>query len=110
MAVGFAVVNEVITKNLSHNAKVKGEYIAQKLEEIKNTYGLKNIRGKGLLLAFDLPSEKGSEIIDGCLKEGLIINAPRPSVIRLMPPLIVTKEEIDKMFRILCKVLDSVLL
>lgn len=110
MAVGLTVVNEVINKNLSHNAKVQGEYIFQKLEEIKNTYELKNIRGKGLLSAFDLPSEKGNEIVDCCLKEGLIINAPRPSIIRLMPPLIVTKEEIDEMFRILCRVMDLVLL
>jgi acetylornithine/N-succinyldiaminopimelate aminotransferase len=108
MAVGLAVVSEVINKNVSHNAKVQGEYIIKKLMEIKNKYGLKGIRGRGLLIAFDLPSDIGTEIVDKCLDKGLILNAPRPSIIRLMPPLIVTKNEIDKMFNILCEVLDEV--
>jgi len=43
------------------------------------------------------------------LNEGLMLNSPRPSTIRLMPPLIVTKEETDKMIDILSKVLDKTL-
>lgn len=110
MAAGLAVVSEIINKNLSYNAKVQGEYIVKKLNEIKNIYGLKNIRGKGLLLAFDLPQNKGKEIVDKCLEEGLLLNSPRPSIIRLMPPLIITHEDTDIMFNILSKVLDTILL
>ena len=110
MAVGLAVVSEVINKNLSYNAKIQGEYILNKLNEIKSKYKLKNIRGKGLLLAFDIPENKGSEIVEGCLKEGLLINSPRPAIIRLMPPLIITKKDTDIMLKILCKVLDKILL
>ena len=110
MAVGLAVVSEVINKNLSYNAKIQGEYILNKLNEIKSKYKLKNIRGKGLLLAFDIPENKGSEIVEGCLKEGLLINSPRPAIIRLMPPLIITKKDTDIMFKILCKILDKIFL
>jgi len=110
MAVGLAVVSEVINKNLSYSAKVQGEYIIKRLNEIKSKYRLKNIRGKGLLLAFDIPENKGSEIVERCLKEGLLINSPRPAVIRLMPPLIITEKDTDIMFNILCKVLDKILL
>lgn len=110
MAAGLAVVSEIINKDLSHNAKVQGEYIIEKLNEIKDRYGLKNIRGKGLLLAFDLPESKGKEIAEKCLEEGLLLNSPRPSTIRLMPPLIITHEDTDAMFDILCKVLDILLL
>lgn len=107
MAVGLAVVKEIINKNLSENAKLQGEYLISKLEEISSKYKLKNIRGKGLLIAFDLPTENGSKIVSECLKEGLLINSPRPSIIRLMPPLIVTEKDTDKMISILCKVLDE---
>ncbi|MDD3225254.1 MAG: acetylornithine/succinylornithine family transaminase [Clostridium sp.] len=107
MAVGLAVVQEIINKDLSENAKLQGEYLTSKLEEISSKYKLKNIRGKGLLIAFDLPTENGSEIVSECLKEGLLINSPRPSIIRLMPPLIVTEKDTDKMISILCKVLDK---
>lgn len=109
MAVGLAVVKEIINKNLSHNAKIQGEYIIKKLNEIKDKYGLANIRGKGLLLAFDIPEDKGSEIVEECMKEGLLINSPRPSIIRLMPPLIITEKDTNNMFNILCKVLNEVL-
>lgn len=110
MAAGLAVVGQILNKNLSLNAKVQGEYIIEKLNEIKDRYGLKNIRGKGLLLAFDLPESKGKEIAQKCLEEGLLLNSPRPSTIRLMPPLIITHKDTDAMFDILCKVLDILLL
>jgi len=110
MAAGMAVVSEIINKNLSYNAKLQGDYIVSKLNEIKTIYGLKNIRGQGLLLAFDLPSNKGKEIVDKCLEKGLLLNSPKPSIIRLMPPLIVTHQDTDIMVNILCKVLDIILL
>lgn len=110
MAAGLAVVGEIINKNLSNNANIQGKYIIKKLNEIKDKYKLTNIRGKGLLLAFDISKNNGSEIVEECLKEGLLINSPRPSIIRLMPPLIVTQKDTDVMINILSKVLDRVLL
>ncbi|AJA46598.1 acetylornithine aminotransferase [Clostridium pasteurianum DSM 525 = ATCC 6013] len=109
MAVGMAVVEEVINKKLFINAEIQGNYILKKLRELKDKYKLKNIRGNGLLIAFDLPCDKGTEIVDKCLHEGLILNSPRPSIIRLMPPLIVTEKDTDNMINILTKVLDLTL-
>lgn len=110
MAAGLAVVGEIINKNLSDNAKVQGKYIVEKLNEIKSKYGLKNIRGKGLLIGFDIPKDKGSEIVEECLKQKLLINSPRPFTIRLMPPLILTQKDTDIMINIFCKVLEKILL
>lgn len=109
MAVGMAVLEEVINKKLFINAEIQGNYIFKKLDELKDKYKLKNIRGNGLLIAFDLPCDKGTEIVDKCLQEGLILNSPRPSIIRLMPPLIVTEKDTDNMISILTKVLDLTL-
>lgn len=109
MVAGLAVVGEIINKNLAHNANIQGEYIIKRLNKIKDKYKLTNIRGKGLLLAFDIPEDKGSEIVEECLNAGLLINSPRPSIIRLMPPLIITENDTDKMLNILCSVLDKVL-
>ena len=109
MAVGMAVVNEIIDKNLSKNAEKQGEYIRYQLTSIASKYNLINIRGKGLLIAFDLPVEKGSEVVSQCQKKGLLLNSPRPAYIRLMPPLIVTFPEIDEMIAILSDVLTEVL-
>lgn len=107
MAVGIAVVSELIKKNLSYEAEQQGNYIKSKLNELKAKYKFENIRGKGLLIGFELTDTDGQTIVDKCLETGLLINSPHGSTIRLMPPLIVTKDDIDKMFDILCLVLDE---
>lgn len=109
MAVGFAVVKEVMEKNLPMNAAVQGGYIIEKLNSIKDKFCLSNIRGKGLLIAFDLPEEKGAEVVSECLKQGLVVNSPKPSTLRLIPPLTVSGKDIDEMMLLLCKALEKVL-
>lgn len=106
MAVGYAVIREVLDKKLWENAKEMGIYIRGKLQKLTEDYPLFNIRGKGLLIAFDLEDEKASQLVQLCLEEGLIINTPKPCTIRLIPPLIITKEEIDDMIFILSKCLN----
>lgn len=101
MAVGYAVLQAIIDQDIMGNVKKQGEYLINRLKDIAEDFQLTNIRGRGLLIAFDLPLDKGSEIVAGCLEDGLIINSPRPSIIRLMPPLIVKNEEIDVMMKIL---------
>jgi len=61
-----------------------------------------------LLVAFDLPQAKGSEVVASCLANGLLINSPQPAMIRLMPPLIVTNKDIDHMIEILCSTLTKI--
>ena len=109
MAVGLAVMQEVLEKNLVDNAAMQGEYIQKKLRERAARFQLTNIRGKGLLLAFDLPTEQGAEVVAACLRQGLLVNSPQPATIRLMPALIVNTAEIDWMTEILANVLQEVL-
>ena len=108
MEVGYAVVNEILSKDLSGNAAKQGEYLQQQLQRIASRFDLSNIRGMGLLIAFDLPKDNGSEVVAQCLQSGLLINSPQPSMVRLMPPLIVTTEDIDLMMNKLTAVLASV--
>ncbi len=109
MAVGLAVMREVLEKKLADNAAMQGEYIRKKLHEIAARFQLTNIRGKGLLIAFDLPTEQGAAVVAACLRQGLLVNSPQPAMIRLMPALIVSSAEIDEMVEILTKVLAEVL-
>ena len=108
MEVGYAVVNEILSKDLSANAAKQGEYLQHQLQGIASRFGLANIRGMGLLIAFDLPAENGSEVVAQSLQSGLLINSPQPSMVRLMPPLIVTSEDIDLMMQKLTAVLANV--
>lgn len=56
---------------------------------------IKEVRGKGLMIGIELYCE-GKGIVKRCLENGLIINCTRDKVIRLLPPLIITQEEVDR--------------
>ena len=109
MEVGYAVVKEIIDKQLAENAARQGAYLTERLQGIAEQFDLSGIRGQGLLVAFDLPAAKGSEVAAACLQNGLLVNSPQPATIRLIPPLIVTAAGIDAMIEILTDVLVRVL-
>jgi len=100
-AVGLAVLNEIITRDLAGNAEQQGRYLIMRLKELSLTTSLSNVRGLGLLLAFDVPEGSAAPLVNYCMRQGLLLNAPNSSTIRLMPALIVSKQDIDEMLAIL---------
>jgi predicted acetylornithine/succinylornithine family transaminase len=81
-----------------------GRYFLEGLGELKKKYAfIKDVRGKGLLVGMELDFA-GKEIVTACLKEGFLINCTVETVLRFMPPFIVTEEEID----LLLKALDGI--
>jgi acetylornithine/N-succinyldiaminopimelate aminotransferase len=109
MAVGIAVVEEIIKHDLSSYALKMGDYIKEKLSAEASRFNLSNIRGRGLLLAFDVSKEVGKEIVNKALTKGLLLNSPRPLSIRLMPALIVEKGHVDEMISVLRATLEEIL-
>ena len=61
---------------------------------------VKEVRGRGLILGMELAKE-GKAVVETCLREHVIVNCTAGNVIRLVPPLIVTKEEIDTVIKAL---------
>jgi acetylornithine/N-succinyldiaminopimelate aminotransferase len=100
MAAGFAVVNRIISKNICRHVEETGNYLFERLKELESSGRIKKVRGMGLLAAFDLVNSTGKEMVERCLKDGLLVNSPKPVSIRLFPPLIVMKKEIDVMLSI----------
>lgn len=101
MAVGFAVLDELINNNIIDHAQKMGMLVEQRLHDLEEKYEIINIRGKGLLLAFDLTMTTGQEFVKNCLTHNLLINSPLKNTIRLMPPLVVSEKDIDIMIGIL---------
>ncbi|MDD1749570.1 MAG: aminotransferase class III-fold pyridoxal phosphate-dependent enzyme, partial [Methanothrix sp.] len=64
---------------------------------------VKDVRGMGLLVGMELERD-GKEIVTACLREGFLINCTVDTVLRFMPPLIISEEEID----LLVGTLDSI--
>jgi acetylornithine/N-succinyldiaminopimelate aminotransferase len=80
----------------------RGKYFKARLQKLADKYPdkVKEVRGEGLLLGLDL-KKKGSPIVAACLEKGLIVNCTADTVIRLVPPLIVTEKEIDEAVAVL---------
>jgi acetylornithine/N-succinyldiaminopimelate aminotransferase len=107
MAAGIAVMEELTKPGFLKKVTETGEYLRGRLEELSGQYGLGEVRGKGLLLAFDLQKEIGPDVVEEAIKRGLLINSPRKNTLRFMPALTVTRAEIDQMITILKNLLES---
>ncbi len=103
-AASYAQIKEIIDNNLSDNSDKMGEYFRSLL--VKLPY-VKEVRGKGLMIGVEFDRDIATDVKYNSADSGLLITAVRPSVIRLVPPLNVTKEECDKAFEILKSVLNN---
>ncbi len=105
-AAANAVLDVFATDDLLANVVKVGSYFKDKLKGLQARYPDKilEVRGEGLLLGMEL-ANPGKPIVDGCLERGLIINCTAGNVIRLVPPLIVSVEEIDFAVAIMSEVM-----
>lgn len=98
----------IIEENLSEQATEKGAYIKEKFNKLGETCSvIKNIRGLGLLLGIEL-TVKAKPVQEFCLAEGLLINCVQNKVLRLVPPLNISYEDIDKALAVIKKALDRI--
>ncbi|MBP3234055.1 MAG: acetylornithine/succinylornithine family transaminase [Eubacterium sp.] len=101
-AASYAAVSEIIDKNLSENAKEMGAYFSDKLRKLPH---VSEVRGMGLLVGLVLDGDFAAEVKHDAFDRKLLMSVVKPNVIRMVPPLIVTKEEID----MACEIIGSIL-
>lgn len=75
----------------------KGDYIANKIQQIK---GVKSVRHMGLMIGIELENDNAKELVTKCINNGLLIITAK-NLLRMLPPLIISYEEIDAAVRIL---------
>ncbi len=106
-AAGIAVIEAIEEDNLLENAGELGKYTKDKLEQLKQKhYIIDHVRGIGLMIGVQLTGS-GSAIVDKCLEKGLRINCTHDTVLRLMPAMITTTDQIDQAVEILDAVLSE---
>jgi len=109
-AIGCAVLDEVARPEFLVRVEAMGACLRARLQNLSSHHGLGEVRGRGLLLALDLRRDIASAVAASALESGLLVNAPRPGVLRFMPALTVSREEIDAMSGMLDKVLSQALI
>jgi acetylornithine/N-succinyldiaminopimelate aminotransferase len=85
-----------------------GDYFFSRLKELGKSYSVvKEVRGVGLLLAMELKQPAGT-IVEDCMRAGYLINCIKQNILRFIPPLIVTKKEIDGLIKVLAQSLKKI--
>jgi acetylornithine/N-succinyldiaminopimelate aminotransferase len=99
-AVGLAVMKALTAPGFLEMVRARGEFLSRGLLDLSAKWGMGGERGNGLLRALVLDREDGAEIVDAARElspEGLLLNSPRPNLLRFMPALNVSEAEITRM-------------
>jgi len=107
-AVGISVIEQLLAPGFLDSVKAKGELLSAELLKLSEEFHLEGERGSGLLRALMLSKDVGGKLVELARErspEGLLINSPRPNLLRFMPALNVSEDEI----RLMCKMLRELL-
>ena len=110
-AVGFSVISQLLAPGFLDEVRAKGEYLRELLLDLSKELSLDGERGEGLLRALKLNRDIGPEIVERARNLepiGLLLNSPRPNLIRFMPALNISREELKQMVDLLRGVIKSI--
>jgi len=106
-AAGVATIEAIEEDGLLRQAAEIGQYAQDKLRSLKDKHAIiDHVRGIGLMIGIQL-MRPGAAIVAACLEKGLRINCTHDTVIRFMPPMTVTREQIDEAIGIFDNVLSG---
>ena len=97
------VLSRVTTEDFLKEVNAKGEYIREKLQGMAN---VKEVRGMGLMIGIVTEKDNAKEIAKKCVENGLLILTAK-NLLRMLPPLNITYEEIDRGLSVLKKVMED---
>ena len=91
-AAALAVLDEIEHRSLLDNCRERSGQLRTGLELLS---GVVEVRGRGLLLAAVLDSDRAPAVVDAARESGMIVNAVRPDAVRFAPPLTISRDEVD---------------
>jgi len=108
MSAANAFFDEIAKEGFLDNVLKKGEYVKTKLTELKIEFPefIKDVRAAGLIGAIEFHGIKAKDIASELIKEGFLTTAVQDKILRLTPPLIIKKNEIDLLIESVVKILN----
>ena len=105
-SVAAQVCRMLVDEGVLENAGAMGQYFKDGLLDLKARHAVvEDVRGIGLLLGMKLNIE-GAPLVKECMQRGFLINCIQDDILRFVPPLIITQEEIDRLLQCLDAVLE----
>lgn len=106
-AAAVEVCKILIEDNIVEKGKTVGLYFKDKLYELKDRHAIiEDVRGMGLLLGMKLKID-GGPVVAKCMQKGMLINCIQDNILRFIPPLIISKDEIDELIECLDAILTE---
>jgi len=106
-AAGTATIQALTQDNLLKNAEVMGNKLFQGLIELKNKHSIiREVRGKGLMIGAELKFEVKDILLEG-IKNGLLLLYSGRNILRFLPPLVISDEDVTNTLQILDKLLTN---
>ena len=107
-AAGAAGAKVLLEEDGPGQAMRNGDYLMGKLSALREDYPLiTEVRGMGMLIGVEMSEDISASLVSACLENGLLLNAVRPNMLRFMPPLNASIEEIDEAVAILSDALSE---
>ena len=107
-AAALETLEVIEDEDICEMARVRGEYMMTRLRDLSNNWpAIRDVRGMGLMIGVEL-SFAGADVVVEMMKRGVLSNCASDVVIRLVPPLIISKEEIDKVIDVLVESIKEV--
>jgi len=107
-AAGYAVTRYIIEKDIPGNAARMGKYLMTRLNEMKAKHSsINDVRGIGLLIAIEFKEDIAGDVMKACLERGFMINLIKPNTLRVIPPLIIKRVEVEEGLGVLEEVLTE---
>lgn len=104
-AAGNAVLDE-LEAGVLENVRQVGDWFALAVEALDHPL-VDHVRGRGLLRGIVLTADIGPAVVDAAMHSGWVINAPRPNVLRIAPPLVITRDELQPFVDALPHLMES---
>jgi acetylornithine/succinyldiaminopimelate/putrescine aminotransferase len=106
MAAAVATLETILAEGFLENCARMGEYLRERLWTLrKNHPVVRDVRGKGLLVGLEL-SVDGNPVVKGCLERGVLVNCTFDHILRMVPPLVITRADVDRLVQVLDEVLE----
>jgi predicted acetylornithine/succinylornithine family transaminase len=107
MAAANATVKTMLQEGILEHCRKIGDYFLLQLKKLQQKHKIiKEVRGKGLMLAAQLNIESG-DIVNECLQLGLLIASAGSKTLRFVPPLIITTQDVDQAIKVLDEVMEG---
>ncbi len=107
-SVALRVLQLISQPDFLERVRQNGGYLKQCLADLQSRHAslIKDVRGRGLIVGMEL-DRPGQQFVEACLKRGVIINCTHDTVLRMVPPLIVERRDIDRLVSVLDEVFQE---